>query len=49
MLLQYLPTLLAKMKEGVKGLLNTFGAIVVLQELLTVEGPSFFPRILEEF
>jgi fused len=48
-LLPYLPVLLAKAKEGSKGLLNTFGAVLVLQELLTIEGPAFFPRILEEF
>lgn len=46
-MLQHLPVLLAKAREGAKSLLNTFGSLLVLQELLTIEGPLFFPRILE--
>ena len=47
LLLHYLPLLLSKLKEGVKGILSTFGALLVLQELISLDCPSFFPKILE--
>ena len=49
LLLHYLPLLLSKLKEGVKGILSTFGALLVLQELISLDCPSFFPKILDEF
>ena len=49
LLLHYLPLLLSKLKEGLKGILSTFGALLVLQELISLDCPSFFPKILDEF
>lgn len=37
-----------RFREVGKGLLNTFGALVVLQELVALESPLFFTRVVEE-
>lgn len=47
-LLQSLPIVLAKLKDVGKGALNTFGSLLILQELVNVEGPAFYTKIIEE-
>jgi hypothetical protein len=37
-----------KFKEVGKGVLNTFGALVILQEVVNIENPVFFNKILDE-
>lgn len=37
-----------KFRDIGKGVLNTFGALVVLQELVSLENPIFFTKIIEE-
>ena len=44
---QYFPVLMLKFRDISKGLLNTFGALVLLQELVSLENPFFFARIVE--
>lgn len=37
-----------KFRDIGKGILNAFGALVVLQELISLENITFFNRIIEE-
>jgi hypothetical protein len=37
-----------KFRDIGKGILNTFGALVVMQELISFENPVFFTKIIEE-
>ena len=46
--MEHLSLLVSKAKEGSKGMLNAFGALGVLQELLVAEDSTFFARILSE-
>lgn len=46
-LLQYFPIIMLKFRDIGKGVLNTFGALVILQELVTIDNPLFFNRIIE--
>lgn len=47
-LVPQLGTLLQRLREGGKSVLNVMGALAVLQELVAVEGGVFFGRIGEE-
>lgn len=47
-LLQYLPIIMVRFKDISKGLLNTFGALTVLQEFISLDNPVFFIKIVEE-
>ena len=45
-IIQYLPIVLMKFKEIGKGILNTFGSLIILQELINIEG-IIFSKIVE--
>lgn len=47
-LVQALPSILSKLKDVSKGILNSFGSLLILQELVNAETPLFFSKIIEE-
>jgi hypothetical protein len=47
-LMQALPAVLSKLKDVSKGVLNSFGSLLILQELVNADSSVFFTRIIEE-